>query len=142
MDIARLYVKSLVEEEQHGIFREIADEHARTVARFSADRRIQPDRGEAPSCNAPSRSALTIFAGPLPPGRTARKAPFRLRGTRVTTRTAHYSQRDRRRTAQYRLTLGRRMTASGCDREPASGGQSKLEVDLETTKGGRKGRSS
>ncbi len=32
MDIARLYVKSLVEEEQHGIFREIADEHARTVA--------------------------------------------------------------------------------------------------------------
>jgi phosphoenolpyruvate carboxylase len=32
MDIARLYVKSLVEQGQHAIFEEIADEHARTVA--------------------------------------------------------------------------------------------------------------
>jgi len=32
MDIARMYVKSLVEPGQHGIFQEIADEHARTVA--------------------------------------------------------------------------------------------------------------
>ena len=32
MDIAGMYVKSLVEQEQHGIFDQIADEHARTVA--------------------------------------------------------------------------------------------------------------
>ena len=32
MDIARIYVKSLVEQGQQAIFEEIADEHARTVA--------------------------------------------------------------------------------------------------------------
>ena len=48
MDIARMYVNSLVEPELHAIFQEIAEEHDRYGRRGAqAHRRAQPDRGEA-----------------------------------------------------------------------------------------------
>ncbi len=131
MDIARIYVKSLVEEEQHGIFDQIADEHARTVAeilKLTGESSLIEAR---PLLAADPRGPRRLSsAGPLPPGRAARKAPVRFGGTGVETRPAHYGQRHRRRTSQHRLIPPRKRR---CLRPRFQPGQadSKLEVDLE-----------
>ena len=114
MDIAWLYVKSLVEPGLHVIYEEIAAEHARSVAE------ILNLTGESSLIAARPllRRTLAVRADYLRPvhhlqvellgrHRSGSEEPDLRRGA------AHHGQRDRGRTAQHRLSPDRRARRTG-----------------------------